>query len=232
MSRRLFSLLSLSLLPLATACVEEDKDDDDEGEVDEDTGEDDTDTDSDTDTDAPADDDGDTFTADEDCDDGDATVHPGAPEVGDDADVDEDCDGDADEADSGIDTCEVDWTGTYTGTFEVVVTETVIGLSDTCSGTAAAYVDPTDTSDPVSVDVSCSFSGIIASLFPGAQSGTFYGAFDSEDEVSGGFGVASIITDTWEGTFTAPDTFEGTFSGSTTYSGYSLSYTGTISTQR
>ena len=70
------------------------------------------------------------------------------------------------------------------------------------------------------------------SLFPGAQSGTFYGAFDSEDEVSGEFGVASIITDTWEGTFTAPDTFEGTFSGSTTYSGYSLSYTGTISTQR
>jgi hypothetical protein len=40
---------------------------------------------------------------DTDCDDGDATVNPGATEVCDDADVDEDCSGAADDADAGVD---------------------------------------------------------------------------------------------------------------------------------
>ncbi len=40
----------------------------------------------------------------DDCDDGDAAISPSATEICDDADVDEDCSGDADDADSGVDT--------------------------------------------------------------------------------------------------------------------------------
>jgi len=54
----------------------------------------DADADGDTDTDVPVDGDGDGWTADEDCDDGDASINPGAKEVCGDA-VDNDCDGDS-----------------------------------------------------------------------------------------------------------------------------------------
>src|SRR5688500_1419107 len=49
--------------------------------------------------DGDGDGDGDGVPAPEDCDDGDAAVHPGMPEVCDADDIDEDCDGTADDAD-------------------------------------------------------------------------------------------------------------------------------------
>jgi hypothetical protein len=328
MNRRLLSLLSLCLLPLATACLDGDKDDDDDdddegdvasddtgdgggdgggdtdedtdGDTDEDTDGDtdeDTDGDTDEDTDTQVDADGDGFASSDDCDDDDPAIYPGADEVCDgidndcdgeiddglvqtwyedsdgdgfgdpdsafdacdppavyvldggdcddtdasvnpdasevcdDADVDEDCDGDADEADGDIDTCDVDWNGTYTGSFTMDVTETSLSLSDTCSGTGTLVVD--DASTPaLDATVTCTFGGAFASILPGAQSGTFDGEFDSASEASGTVDIAGIVTDTWSGVFTAPDSFDATLSGSTTYSGFSLSYTGTFTGSR
>jgi hypothetical protein len=75
-------LWTILLLSFAIGCKEKDKD----------TG----DTDTDTDTDVPVDIDGDGYTADDgDCDDGDASVYPGADEVWYDG-VDQDCDGNSD----------------------------------------------------------------------------------------------------------------------------------------
>jgi hypothetical protein len=95
--RRLVPKRLLSALVLLAACTGAPADD---KPADTDTADtddtDDTDVE-DTDT-RPTDADGDAWFTPDDCDDGDASVNPDAPEVCDDADVDEDCDGAADEA--------------------------------------------------------------------------------------------------------------------------------------
>jgi hypothetical protein len=83
-------------------CVpQEDTDADTDTDADSDTDAD-TDTDADSDTDADTDADGDGWGADEDCDDSDPAVNPGATEVCDEDDTDEDCDGLNDDADDSV----------------------------------------------------------------------------------------------------------------------------------
>ena len=165
-----------------------------------------------------------------DCDDGDDRINPGAEEICD-GQVDEDCDGAVDAEDTDLGACEsADWNGTYIGTFDL--TASASGISDTCSGSGAVEVQAGDRPE-LSVSVSCTFSGVLASFFPETYTIESEGSFDDVSTASGGFTVTGLdVSDVWSGSFSAPDTFELTFSGSTTLGGISGTYSGLLTATR
>ncbi len=166
-----------------------------------------------------------------DCDDSRSDVNPDAAEICD-GSVDEDCDGDIDEADSDVGSCDAaSWNGTYTGGFTLTVTEATLGLSDSCTGTGIAVVD-SSLATPITLDITCSFAGAFTTFFPGSQSVTVEGAFDTPNSASGTVTIVGIATDTWTGSFSSPGDFEAILAGSTTYSGFSVSYSGLFTGQR
>jgi hypothetical protein len=143
--------------------------------------------------------------------------------------------GDCDDADPTVwDECgSAGWDGRYTGTMELKVTATDLGISDTCSGTAQIDVVEGD-KPPIDGTMTCSFSGVLASLL-GSQKATVDGEIYSDDTANGEIDVGGgLVTDTWTGGFTNAKggTLEGSVSGNTTYEGYKVSYTGSFVVNR
>lgn len=158
-----------------------------------------------------------------DCDDGDDTINPDALEVCD-GSVDEDCDGDVDEDDSDLDVCDPTvWTGTYSGSFSLEVS--ALAQTDTCAGTGVAEVDAGD-SPAVNLTITCAFAGVLTTFFPGSQTVTVEGDFDTPNTASGEVVLAGLGTDTWTGTFTSPDSLVVRMGGTVTVNSITADYTG------
>ena len=124
------------------------------------------------------------------------------------------------------------WDGSYSGTMELKVTASSLGVSDTCSGTATIDVAEADTPQ-IDGTMSCSFSGILASII-GSQTATVDGELFADDSASGTIDVGGLISDSWTGGFTSAKggTLEGSVSGTTVYSGYTVDYTGSFTVTR
>ncbi len=165
-----------------------------------------------------------------DCNDEDDRINPGEAEVCD-GEVDEDCDGLVDAEDPDLGACEpADWNGTYTGPFDL--TASASGISDACSGSGVVEVEA-GARPEVSVSVSCTFGGVLATFFSETYTIDSEGSFDDLSTASGGFTVTGLdVTDVWTGTFSAPDTFELTFAGSATIGGISGTYSGLLTASR
>lgn len=206
-----------------------------------------------------------------DCLDSDPAVNPDAAEVCDALDVDEDCDGQADDADDSVDpygyatfytdadgdglgdpkgasqSCDAaegqvandadcddgdsgvgeqcpGWDGSYTGSFEVMVSVADLGVSDTCSGSAELEVVE-DNKTQINGTVACSFSGILASLIGAAWDVSITGGILSGDAALGELELIGLITDSWEGGFYG-NTLTGELSGETSYEGFAVHYSG------
>jgi hypothetical protein len=136
-------------------------------------------------------------TAEEDCDDGDAAVNPGAAEICDAADQDEDCDGSADDADSRVDTATytgayVDGDGDGYGAAGVTVSCDLLpgytAVGGDCDDAASA-VNPgaTEVCDAADTDEDCDgLADDLDSSVSAGSTGTLYADLDAD-----GFGDAA-----------------------------------------
>ncbi len=151
-----------------------------------------------------------------DCDDGDATLTT-------------DCSVDTGDTGSGFTR-----DGSYTGTVEVVVEIPLMGVTDTCSGTADVDVDESAATQ-LSGTADCTFAGVLATLL-GAQTATIDGEIVSDPDLEGTLAISSggmvVISDDWEGEFTDADTMLGEFDGATTYKGLPVLYDGEFEVAR
>jgi hypothetical protein len=131
---------------------------------------------------------------------------------------------DCDDADPKVGEQCAGWDGSYSGSFEMVVSVADLGVNDTCSGTAEIEVVEGNKTQITGV-VECSFSGMISTLIGADWDANITGGFDSEDTALGDLELIGLITDSWEGAF-AGNTLTGELSGSTTYEGFKVSYSG------
>jgi hypothetical protein len=112
--------------------------------------------------------------------------------------------------------------GTYEGDFEIYVEIPLMGVTDTCSGTAIIDVEEAAATQ-ISGRGTCAFAGVLASLM-GSQTGLLEGEITSDPDAEGTVSVGTIITDDWEGAFSDDDTLYGEFDGNITYLTYSVDY--------
>ncbi len=162
---------------------------------------------------------------DDDCDDNDNDNYLGATEVCDDGE-DNDCDGDVDSDDLCY------YEGTYEGSFDILLTETLYDFGeDTCSGTASIVIDAT--ADPV-IDGTgeCSFIGDFVLVLPDTYVSTLSGSFVDSDLSSEGTAETPDLgwSLDWTNAWTAEDEFDMYVSGSDTYMGFEFDYELTVVT--
>jgi len=150
---------------------------------------------------------------DADCDDNDALVGAGCGDTG------------GDTGDTGSSSRD----GDYEGTVTIDVTLVKLGLNDTCEGEVALTV--AEAGKPqIQGSGECEFQGILAVF--GAQSGNIDGNISSDPDCDGNIVVGSMVSGTWEGSFSDSSTIEGEFSGSVTLKGIPVDYDGSFEAVR
>ncbi len=121
------------------------------------------------------------------------------------------------------------WNGSYAGDFQLNVTISDFGITDTCSGKGELEVDE-DGGPQISGEIVCSFAGTLAGVL-GEQEATIQGRFIDTNEARGQIDVGGLFQDRWDGVFSG-SALSGELDGETSVSGYAVQYEGFFQFER